>query len=130
MEWVIPIPVLLLIAVGIYELRTKKRPGTPISATYVNEFTAIFYGTKRTELDHRDSMSLMREDDAQGAPPGLGVDLDRGVVVLERNFRDAVSGSEIRPDPSPTWSSGPPGTGSNTTASTAKDDKSTPTPNP
>lgn len=126
MEWVIPIPVLLLIAVGIYELRTKKR--TPISATYINEFTAIFYGTKRTELDHRDSMSLMREDDAQGAPPGLGVDLDRGVVVLERNFRDRGSGSEIRTDPCPTWSSGTPGTDSNTTESTAKGDKSTSTP--
>ncbi|SDI61336.1 hypothetical protein SAMN05192558_106283 [Actinokineospora alba] len=126
MEWVIPIPVLLLVAVGVYELRAqrwRKRPGTPISATYVNEFTAIFYGTKRTELDHRDSMSLMREDDAQGAPPGLGVDLDRGIVVLERNFRDRVSRSEIRTAPSPTWSSGSPGTDSNTAASMARDDK-------
>ncbi|WP_222718873.1 DUF6191 domain-containing protein [Actinokineospora xionganensis] len=126
MEWVIPIPVLLLVAYGVYELRTKKR--APVSATYVNEFTAIFYGTKRMELDHRDSMSLMREDDAQGAPPGLGVDLDRGVVVLQRNSRDGVSGSEIRPEPCPTWSSWTPGTDSNTTASTAKGDKDTPTP--
>jgi hypothetical protein len=75
---------LLLVAVGAYELRRAKRgkaQGTPISATYINEFTAIFYGSKRTELDNRASMSMMREEDAQGAPP-FGVDLDRGVVVL------------------------------------------------
>jgi hypothetical protein len=71
--------------VGAYESRARKRrkrPGAELSATYVNEFTAVFYGMKRRELDHRDSMSMMREEDAQGSPPGLGVDLDRGVVVL------------------------------------------------
>jgi hypothetical protein len=94
----VPGGVLLLVAVGAYELRPRKqrkRPGTPLSATYVNEFTALFYGTKRMELDHRDSMSLMREEDAEGAPPGLGVDLDRGVVVLRPD--DLGSGPGIRP---------------------------------
>lgn len=94
----IPGPVLLLVAVGVYELRTqkrRKRPGTPLSATYVNEVTALFYGTKRMELDHRDSMSMMREEDAQGAPPWLSVDLDRGVVVLRPD--DSGSGPGIRP---------------------------------
>jgi len=74
----------LLVGVGVYELRRQKRgkgQGTPLSATYINEFTAIFYGSKRTELDNRASMSMMREEDAQGAPP-FGVDLERGVVVL------------------------------------------------
>jgi hypothetical protein len=85
MAWLafgIPGGVLLLVAVGVFELRRKGRPGTPLSATYVNEFTALFYGTKRMELDHRDSWSMMRDDDEQAAPPWLGVDLDRGVVVL------------------------------------------------
>jgi hypothetical protein len=80
----IPGFVVLLVTVGIYELRTqhrRRRPGTPLTATYINEFTAMFYGTKRMELDHRDSMSMMREEDAQGAPP-LGVDLERGTVAL------------------------------------------------
>jgi uncharacterized protein DUF6191 len=43
------------------------------------------HGTKRIELDHRDSQSMMREQDAQGAPPWLSVDLDGGVVRLRPN---------------------------------------------
>ncbi len=81
----IPGAVLLLVGVACYESmprRKLKRPGTPISATYVNELTAMFYGTKRMELDHRDSMSMMRDEEAQGAPPGLGVDLDSGTATL------------------------------------------------
>jgi hypothetical protein len=79
-----PAAVLLLVLVGSWELirvKRRKQSGTPLAETYVNEFTAIFYGTKRVELDHRDTVSLMREEDAQGAPP-TGVDLDKGTVVL------------------------------------------------
>jgi Family of unknown function (DUF6191) len=81
----IPGVVLVQVTVAAYELLRQKRDkhrGTPLSTTYLNEFTAMFYGTKRMELDHRTAMSLMREEDAQGAPPGFGVDLDRRVVVL------------------------------------------------
>jgi hypothetical protein len=82
--WTIPGSVLLMVAVGFLELwrhrRGSGRASAPLTATYINEFTAMFYGTKRTELDHRDSMSLMREEDASGAPPPL--DLDSGVVRL------------------------------------------------
>jgi Family of unknown function (DUF6191) len=83
-----PAAVLLLVIVGAYELlrqRRRKRVGTPLAATYLNEVTAMFYGTKRMELDHRDSMSMMREEDAEGAPPNFGVNLDRGTVVLSRD---------------------------------------------
>jgi hypothetical protein len=83
----IPGLTVLLVAVGGYELwrqRRRKRPGTPLSATYINEFTAMFYGSKRMELDHRQSMSMLREEDSQGAPPWLRADLDRGTVVLRR----------------------------------------------
>jgi hypothetical protein len=99
MTWSIPGGTLLVVAVGTYELVQKKRgkrTGTPLSGTYVEELTAIFNGTKRMELDHRDSMSMMREEDAQGAPPGRGVDLDHGVVVLRR--RDSGSGPSVRPE--------------------------------
>ncbi len=88
MAWLsfsIPGGVLLLMAVAAYELaprNRRKRSGTPLSGTYVNEITAMFYGSKRTELDHRDSQSLLREDDSEAAPPRMGVDLDRGVVVV------------------------------------------------
>jgi len=88
----IPGGVLLLVAVGAYELlprKRRRRPGAPLSATYVNEFTAMFYGTKRLELDQRDSWSMMREEDAHGAPPRLGVDLDRGIVMLRPERNDA-----------------------------------------
>ncbi|HEV2780331.1 MAG TPA: DUF6191 domain-containing protein [Actinophytocola sp.] len=86
---------ILLVAVGVYELRRQKRrnrPGTPLTATYINEFTAMFYGTKRMELDHRDSMSMMRKEDAEGAPPRVDVDLDRGIAVLRPEDRDSGPG--------------------------------------
>jgi hypothetical protein len=81
----LPGGVVVLVVVGAFELwrgRGRKRTKATLSATYVNEVTAIFYGTKRAELEYRDSVSLMRADDAQGAPPGFGVDLDRGVVSM------------------------------------------------
>ncbi len=77
----IPGAVVLVMTVAVYESRFGKRPGTPVSSTYVNEITAMFFGTKRMELDHRDSMSMMRVEDAQG-DRGTSVDLDRGVVVV------------------------------------------------
>lgn len=96
LAWGIPGGVLLLMVVWLCESRWSKRrgrTGTPLSATYVNEFTALFYGTKRIELDHRDSWSMMREEDAQGAPPHLGIDLDRGTVFLRPD--DLASGPAV-----------------------------------
>lgn len=87
--------VVAMVAAGMYELirqRRRKRVGTPLTATYVNEFTALFYGTKRMELDHRDSMSMMREEDEDGAPPTVGIDLDSGVVRLKPADRDQAEG--------------------------------------
>ncbi|WP_062980846.1 DUF6191 domain-containing protein [Nocardia anaemiae] len=84
--WSIPGWVLLLMAVALYEALTRKRRKrrNPVSSTFTDEFTAMFYGTKRMELDHRDSVSMLRDEHAQGAPPGFGVDLDRHTVVLRR----------------------------------------------
>ena len=85
LSFVIPGSVLALMALAVFELaprRRRKRSGAPLSATYVNEVTAMFYGTKRIELDHRDSQSLMREDDAEAAPPRMGVDLTSGIVTV------------------------------------------------
>ncbi|HVW44243.1 MAG TPA: DUF6191 domain-containing protein [Amycolatopsis sp.] len=89
-QWSIPLSVLLMVGVGVFETlrhRHRKRSGTPLTATYINEFTAMFYGTKGMELDHRDSMSMLRDDDAQGAPPRTGIDLDSGVAYLRRHGR-------------------------------------------
>ncbi|AHH93609.1 hypothetical protein BC739_006225 [Kutzneria viridogrisea] len=85
MAWSIPGGVLAVVAVAVYELLRqgrRKRKGAPIAATYLNEVTAMFYGTKRVELDHQQSMSMMCDEEAQGAPPRNGVDLDGGVAVL------------------------------------------------
>jgi hypothetical protein len=84
LAWTIPGGTLTVVGVAVYELlrqKRRKRKGTPLATTTVNEITAMFYGSKRMELDHRDSMAVMREEDGQGAPP-LPVDLDHGVVVL------------------------------------------------
>ncbi|AFT98186.1 DUF6191 domain-containing protein [Nocardia brasiliensis] len=37
------------------------------------------------ELDHRESVAVLRDDEEQGAPPLLGVDLNRRTVVLRPN---------------------------------------------
>ncbi|WP_031467456.1 DUF6191 domain-containing protein [Sciscionella sediminilitoris] len=87
LAFVIPAGVLAVVLIGAYELlrqRRRKAAGTPVTATYFNEVTAIFYGSKRHELEHRDSVSLMREEQAEGAPPGNGVDLDQGTASLRR----------------------------------------------
>lgn len=80
----IPASVLVLVTVGAIEVmlrRKGRRRGASLSSTYIDEVTAMFYGTKRTELEHRESQSMMRDEQAEGAPP-FGVDLDRGTVVL------------------------------------------------
>ncbi|MCE7010430.1 DUF6191 domain-containing protein [Kibdelosporangium philippinense] len=94
-----PAAVLLLILVGSWELIRKKRrkqSGTPLAETYINEFTAVFYGSKRMQLEHRDSVAILREEDAQGAPPSA-VDLAKGTVVVpvswtERSANPAEQG--------------------------------------
>lgn len=88
MTWLglaIPGSVLLLMAVAAFEMRPRgrKRLKSRLSTTYVDEMSAFLYGTKRMELDNRETMSMLLDGDlAQGAPPGHEVDLDRGVVVL------------------------------------------------
>ncbi|KAA0021415.1 DUF6191 domain-containing protein [Antrihabitans cavernicola] len=80
----LPLGVLVLLAVGGFELRRKRRSQlrSTLSATYVDELTALFYGSKRMELDHRDSTSMLRDDDSDGAPRQMDIDLDRGTAAL------------------------------------------------
>ena len=71
------LPLAILLGLGYLILRhlTGKRTNRTFTEITVNEAAALFYGTKRRELDHRDSWSMMRDEEAQGAPP---VDLDGG----------------------------------------------------
>lgn len=90
-----PAAILLLVLVGAVELirvKRKKQTGTPLAGAVADEFTAFWYGTKRNELEHRDTMSMMREEEAQGAPPEMGVDLDNGVVKLATDPAAASNG--------------------------------------
>ncbi len=79
------LPVAALIGLGwlIVRHRTGKRTKRSFSETAVNEYTALFYGTRRRELDHRDSWSMMRDDETKAAPPdGPAVDLDGGTMTI------------------------------------------------
>ncbi|MBF6223896.1 hypothetical protein IU470_01990 [Nocardia abscessus] len=85
LQWSVPGWVILLMLVAAYELtvnKRRKRRRTPISGTFTDEFTALFHSTKRMELDHRESVSMLRDEQDQGAPPLVGVDLERHTVVL------------------------------------------------
>jgi hypothetical protein len=59
----------------------RKRTGTPVSAAGFDEIGAAFYGSKRMELEHRQSQSLLRDEEADGALPNR-IDLDSGTVRL------------------------------------------------
>lgn len=86
--WMIPGWVLLLVAVAAYEFLIRRRRGKRLSSTFADEFTAMFYGTKRMELDHRETTSMLRDEQDQGAPPLVGLDLDRQTAVLRPNNPD------------------------------------------
>lgn len=60
----------------------KKRPGMSISSAGFDELTATLQGAKRIELDYRQSSLMLRDDEADGAPPRTTVDLDEGVVRI------------------------------------------------
>ncbi|WP_280492070.1 DUF6191 domain-containing protein [Nocardia asiatica] len=90
LQWSIPGWVILLVLVAVYELtvnKRRRRRRTPISGTFTDEFTALFYPTKRMELNHRESVSMLRDEQGQGAPPLVGLDLERRTVVLRKDPR-------------------------------------------
>ncbi|MCO6011642.1 DUF6191 domain-containing protein [Actinoallomurus purpureus] len=66
----------------------RRRSGTPLSATGFDEFTAAFQGSKRTELDHRQVERVLRDEDADGAPPANRVDLDQNVAYITKSNPD------------------------------------------
>jgi chromosome condensin MukBEF complex kleisin-like MukF subunit len=78
MAWLafgLPLAALSALTWLIVRHKTGKRTRRSFTEITVNETAALFYGTKRRELDHRDEWSMMRDEEAQGAPP---VDLDGG----------------------------------------------------
>jgi hypothetical protein len=89
MLWAMSIPglVTVLFALAVGEkvlLRLRRRRGeTPaISGAGFDQVTMLFYATKQLELDERQTKSMLREEDEDGAPPRGPIDLDTGVVLL------------------------------------------------
>jgi hypothetical protein len=54
----------------------------PLSGTGFEEVDAFFTGAKRAELEERQSRSMLRDEEADGAPPRPLVDLDNGRVTF------------------------------------------------
>lgn len=68
--------------------------GQPLAAPGIDEMQAIFYATKRHELDERRTSLMLRDEEGDGAPPRSEVDLDSGKAVI-RNSRQGPA--EPRP---------------------------------
>lgn len=86
------IPLIALIALSWLIVRHRRgRTKRTFTEITVNEWTAMFYGTKRRELDHRDEWSLMRDEQAQAAPPDADLDLDNGTLTLHRQSRPGTA---------------------------------------
>lgn len=55
---------------------------TRLAAAGVEELTAFWYGSKRDQLDHRAAQTMLRDEEADGAPPRDRIDLAAGRAVL------------------------------------------------
>ncbi|WP_257901274.1 DUF6191 domain-containing protein [Saccharothrix obliqua] len=61
----------------------RRRRGHPVVAQAgMDQFTTLFYGGKQLELDQRQTESMMRDEEEDGAPPRGPIDLDSGAVRL------------------------------------------------
>jgi Family of unknown function (DUF6191) len=64
----------------------RKQEGAPLSAAGFEELDAFFGAGKRHELDERNHSLMMREDEDEGAPPLMKVDLKGNRIVLRRRL--------------------------------------------
>jgi hypothetical protein len=65
----------------------REESGRPLAASGIEEMHAIFYATKRHELDQRRTSLMLRDEESDGAPPHSTVDLDRGIAVIRNVTR-------------------------------------------
>ncbi|MGH3387796.1 MAG: DUF6191 domain-containing protein [Actinomadura sp.] len=93
----IPGLVLLLIAfaaidrMGLAANRRLRLPwhsdGRPMAAPGIDELHAIFYATKRHEMDQRRTSLMLRDEETDGAPPRSEVDLNAGSAIIRQHHR-------------------------------------------
>lgn len=58
--------------------------GRPVSAIAVGELDVFFQGTHRHQQDQRSSSLMLRDEETDGAPPGIRLDLESGTAVVPR----------------------------------------------
>jgi hypothetical protein len=56
----------------------------PVSAVGLDELQAMFYSGKRHSIERRDLELVLRDDEHDGAPPHVRVDLDARRAVVTR----------------------------------------------
>jgi hypothetical protein len=66
----------------------RKRDGTPISAAGFEELDAFFGAGKRHDLDQRNHSLMLRDDEEEGAPPLMHVDMEGERIVLRKRLPD------------------------------------------
>ena len=63
----------------------RRRPETPLATGVgIEELDAFFSATKRAEVETRATVSLLRDEQGDGAPPRITVNLNEGKVVIAR----------------------------------------------
>jgi Family of unknown function (DUF6191) len=63
----------------------RAEEGRPLAAPGIDELNALFYATKRYELDERRTSLMLRDEEGDGAPPYSVVDLDAGTAVIRKD---------------------------------------------
>jgi hypothetical protein len=73
---------------GLWGHRTLRLPwrrdtdGRAVSAPGIDELHAIFYASKRHEIDQRRTTLMLRDEEGDGAPARGGIDLEAGTAVI------------------------------------------------
>jgi hypothetical protein len=66
-----------------------------VSAVGLDELQAMFYSGKRHSIERRDLELVLRDDEGDGAPPRVRVDLDAGRAVITRPAADRSRGQVL-----------------------------------
>ena len=59
----------------------------------LDELQALFYASERPAIEQRRLALVLRDDEHDGAPPRIRIDLDAGRAVITRAARPAASGT-------------------------------------
>jgi len=66
----------------------------PAPAVGLDEFQAVFYPSKRHAIEQRRLSLVLRDDEQDGAPPRVRVDLDANRVIITGPLRPAENGAQ------------------------------------